>query len=85
MDQQNYEANFSTLILSLGSTSLISMGIAPDPNTGQTQKNLAAAKFNIDLLILLREKTKGNLDTQEENFLSQMIADLQLKYTESCR
>jgi hypothetical protein len=77
------EANFSTLILSIGSSAAMAMGLAPNPQTGKTEKNLDVAKFNIDLLIMLQEKTKNNLNANEQSFLSKMISDLQIKFVQS--
>jgi hypothetical protein len=76
---QNHEANFSVLIMSLASTALMSMGLAPQEN-GETIKDMALARFNIDLLVMLKEKTKNNLNTEESKFLESLVHDLQAKY-----
>lgn len=75
-------ANFSTLILSIGSNAAISLGVSPDPNTGQVTVNKDMAKFNIELLKTLQEKTKNNLTNDEEVLLKNILADLQLKFVE---
>lgn len=77
------EANFSTLILSIASSAAMALGLAPHPETKQIKKDLDMAQFNIDLLILLRGKTKGNLTSDESQFLESLIADLQLKFVQS--
>ena len=41
------------------------------------------AGFNIDLLALLKEKTKNNLSKEEEDFLTTVLSDLQLKFVQS--
>lgn len=46
------------------------------------ERDLNVAKFSIDLLLILKEKTKGNLNEDERNFLEGMIHQLQLKYVE---
>lgn len=74
-----HEANFSVLIMSIASTALMSLGLAPDEN-GKTQVDMALARFNIDLLIMLKEKTKNNLNTEESRFLESLVHDLQAKY-----
>ena len=79
------EASFSTLILSIGSSAAIAMGLAPNPGTGKTEKDLPLAKFNIDLLMLLQEKTKKNLSEDENQLLSQILADLQIKYLQGSK
>lgn len=77
------EANFGTLVISIASSALMAMGFAPDPTTNKTEKDIKMARFNIDLILLLKDKTKGNLTTDEEKLLHQIIADLQLKYVEA--
>jgi hypothetical protein len=76
------EASFSTLVLSIGSSAAMALGLAPNPATGKTEKNSEVAKFNIDLLTVLREKTKNNLTEDEKKFLDFMLSDLQLRFVE---
>ncbi|MBI4041954.1 MAG: DUF1844 domain-containing protein [Deltaproteobacteria bacterium] len=79
----NIEITFSTLIFSIGSAALCGLGIIPNPATGKVEKNLQMAKHNIDLLALLREKTKGNLSQEEELLLENILSDARLKYVET--
>jgi hypothetical protein len=51
-----------------------------DPATGETQKNLPLAKQTIDLLGLLREKTRNNLTPDEENLYDHLLYDLRMRY-----
>ena len=51
-----------------------------NPQTGKTEKRLDMAKYVIDSLDLLKEKTKGNLTESEERFINAIIADLKLAY-----
>lgn len=74
------EANFSTLIMSLGSSALIGLGLAPNPNSGQIEKDIKMAEFNIDLLRILESKTKGNLTKEESEFLKNILSDLQMQF-----
>ena len=75
--------DFGTFLLSVGSSALIHLGEAPDPNSGETQpKNLALAQQSIDLLALMQEKTKGNLTADEARFLETLLHDLRLKYVQ---
>lgn len=82
---QKMEASLSTLVLSIGSSAAISLGLAPEPSSGKTQKDLNLAKFNIDLLMMLQDKTKNNLSTDEVQFLSRIISDLQMKFIEESK
>jgi hypothetical protein len=76
------EASFSTLILSLGSAAAMAMGLAPNPQSGESEKDLPMARFNIDLLEVLKDKTKNNLVKDESDFLNHLITDLKLKFVE---
>jgi hypothetical protein len=78
----DFEASFSTLILSIGSSAAMSLGEAPHPETGQVEKNLQMAQFNIDLLDVLQTKTKNNLSEEENQLLSKMLNDLKIKFVE---
>ena len=74
------EANFSTLVLSIGSSAAMALGLAPNPMTNKTEKDLNLARFNIDLLRMLRDKTKGNLSPDEQKFIESIVTDLQMKF-----
>ncbi|MFL5363369.1 MAG: DUF1844 domain-containing protein [Myxococcales bacterium] len=73
--------DFNAFVLSLGSSALIHLGEAPDPESGKTQEpDLALAQGSIDLLALLEEKTKGNLTPDESRFLQTMLYDLRMRF-----
>jgi len=74
------EITFAAFIFSLGSSAFIHLGAIPDPNTGEVNKNLPLAKQTIDLLGLLREKTRNNLTSEEENLFDPLLYDLRLQY-----
>lgn len=73
-------ANFSTLIMSIASSAAMSLGLAPDPQTGKATKDKNMAKFNIDLLIMLKEKTKNNLTEDENKLITSLVSDLQMHF-----
>lgn len=77
---EKMEASLSVLIMSIASSAIMAMGLAPHPQSGETSKDKNMARFNIDLLIVLQEKTKGNLTKDEAQFLDNLINDLQLKF-----
>lgn len=83
IDERALEASFSTLALSIGSSAAMAMGLAANPSTGKIEKDRGMARFNIDLLRMLREKTAGGLSSDEKKFLDAMIADLQLKFVQT--
>lgn len=84
MDQQKLEAYFSALIVSIGHSAAMAMGYGVDPDAeDKPDKNLSLAAYNIDLLLLLKEKTKNNLTPEEQRLLDQVIADLQMKFIQT--
>ena len=76
------EINFLNYITSLGFQAMIFMGEIPNPMTNEVEKNLTQAKFLIDTLTMLKEKTAGNLSDQEKNLLENSIYELQMKYVQ---
>ncbi len=74
------EVTFSTFILSLSSSALLHLGEIPDPGTGAQKEDLPLAKQTINILGMLDEKTKGNLTSDEKNFLSNILYDLRMRY-----
>tara|TARA_B100001248_G_scaffold262195_1_gene256642 strand:- start:4779 stop:5042 length:264 start_codon:yes stop_codon:yes gene_type:complete len=74
------EANLSTLVLSIASTAAMNLGMAPNPSSGKTEQNLEMAKFNIDLLRVLEEKTQNNTSKDEADLITKIISDLQMQY-----
>jgi hypothetical protein len=74
------EINFATFVVSLNSSALMALGLVEDPTTKQKAKNLALAKQTIDILGMLKEKTKGNLTSDEENMLKSVLYDLRMLY-----
>jgi len=77
------EINFTSFILSLGTSALIQLGEMEDPFTQKQSKNLPIAKQTIDLIGMLREKTKGNLTSEEGNFLDNVLFDLRMRYVKA--
>ena len=65
-DSNQSKFDFSNFILSLNTSALIHMGDIPDPQTRERIYDLQSAKQTIDILELLRNKTRGNLDNEED-------------------
>ena len=74
------EITFPSFIFSLSSTAFVSLGAVPNPETGKMEKNLPLAKQTIDLLGLLREKTRNNLTPEEDNLFDHLLYDLRMAY-----
>ena len=71
---------FASFVISLGSYSLMLMGEQLDPQQPAMPVNLPQAKEIIDLLSVLEAKTKGNLTTEEQAVLRDMLYALRMKY-----
>jgi len=71
---------FSSLIMLLYFPALVQLGLVEDPATGERRESLLLAKRNIDLLDLLKDRTKGNLEPEEQRFLDGVLDQLKLAY-----
>ena len=74
------EITFTSFLISLSSSAFIHLGDIPDPATGETNQDLDLAKQTIDLLGLLRDKTRGNLLEEEEKLFDHLLYDLRMRY-----
>jgi len=76
---------FMSLVLSLSQAAMQQMGKIINPLTGKIERNLEQAKVTIDMLEMLKEKTKGNLVKEEEKLISETLATLQLNYVDEVK
>ncbi|MCI5071699.1 DUF1844 domain-containing protein [bacterium] len=74
--------NFTSFVLSISTSALVQMGLVPDPVSNETQKNMVLAKQQVDILEMLGEKTKGNLDENEQKLMDQVLYELRMRYVE---
>jgi hypothetical protein len=73
--------NFGTFVLSLSTSALVSLGDAPHPETGKPAlPNLPLARQTIDILEMISEKTRGNLDPDEKRLLEAVLHDLHMRF-----
>jgi hypothetical protein len=70
------EPSFQALVSVLASQAIMGLGAYADPKSGRVVIDLEGARFSIDLLGVLEEKTKGNLSEQEASDLRQLLAEL---------
>jgi hypothetical protein len=75
--------DFSTHILSLASSALISLGKMPAPDGQPHPLDLETARHLVDVLGMLEQKTKGNLDEAESKLLASLIYDLRVAYVDA--
>ncbi len=71
---------FNSIIMILYFPALVSLGIIDDPAAGKPKEDLELAKRNIDLLELLKLKTAGNLEENENKFLDDALDQLRMVY-----
>lgn len=74
--------SFSSFVVSLASSAMMHLGEAPDPITREKHVDLPLARNTIDLLGLLKDKTKGNLDEDETNLMDTLLHDLRTRWLE---
>ncbi len=77
--------NFSTFIISLSTQALMHLGEIPDPLSGNVEMDISVGKQMIDIIGMLSEKTRGNLDQGEEKLMEDILFDLRMKYVEAAR
>ena len=74
------EADFKFFITTLTLQASIALGHMANPSTGKTEKDPVQAKFLIDTLAMLQEKTKGNLTKEETDLLENLLYELRVAY-----
>jgi hypothetical protein len=79
------EISFGAFLMSLSTEALVHLGEMADPASGHQQRDLAMAQQLIDILGMLRDKTRGNLEHDEQSLLDAILFDLRMKYVEIAR
>ena len=79
------EIDFSTFVISLSTQALMHLGEIASPLSGKVEVDIPVAKQMIDILGVLREKTRGNLNSGEERLMEDILFDLRMKYVEAVK
>ena len=79
------EINFSTFVISLSTQALMHLGEIANPISGKIDADVSAAKQMIDMLGMIREKTGGNLNANEDRLMQDILFDLRMKYVEAVK
>jgi hypothetical protein len=74
------EPDFSFFITTLSLQASIALGIIPNPTTNQKEESLTQAKFIVDTLSMLKDKTTGNLNSEEDSLLENILYELRMAY-----
>jgi len=79
------DINFSTFVISLSTQALMHLGEITNPISGKIDPDVPAAKQMIDMLAMIKEKTSGNLNANEERLTQDILFDLRMKYVEAVK
>lgn len=79
------EISFSAFVISLSTQALMHLGEIGNPVGGTVEKDIPLAKQMIDILGMLRDKTRGNLNQGEEQLMEDILFDLRMKYVEAVK
>ena len=78
--------DFASFSLSLATSALYHMGLVADPESGQpAEANLPVARQTIDTLVMLQEKTQGNLSDEEQGLLTNLLTELRMRFIEAAK
>ncbi len=72
--------DFPSYILSYYTQGLVLLGEVPNPYTNKKEEDVQAARHTIDILSMLEQKTKGNLDKEEQQLLESVLYELRMKF-----
>ena len=77
--------DFSTFVLSLGTSALYHLGLVADPQTGAqpSEPNLVLARQTIDTLEMLAKKTQGNLEPEEAKLIESVLYEMRMRFVEA--
>jgi hypothetical protein len=79
------QADFLTLVASLAGQAAIHLGIVENPLKKKVRKDLRQARYTIDLIAVLEEKTRGNLSSEEKKVMERVLADLRMRFVEASK
>lgn len=85
MTEKKTNSHFINIILMLASACWQQLGKVPNPLSGKIERQIDHAKLTIDMLIMLKEKTAGNLTEEEEKILLTTLSDLELNYADESK
>lgn len=78
-------ASFVNFLSTLATNAAATLGAVPHPATGQRSVDLETGKYWLDVLGMIRDKTKNNLHPQEARLLDGLLADLRMQYVAMVR
>ena len=85
-DKRSYTlppADFVSFIMSLSTSAMVHLGKIKDPSIDDVKTDLESARYTIDIISLLKEKTDGNLTREEEDFMEKVLFDLRMLFVDA--
>lgn len=79
------EINFSAFVISLSTQALVHLGEIANPMSGKVELDVPLAKQMIDILAMLKDKTRNNLNASEDRLMVDILFDLRMKYVEAVK
>lgn len=79
------EVTFSTFVMSLNTSVLFHLGELVDPESGQKMVNIDLARHAIDTLVILEQKTKGNLTVDEADLMKNILYDVKMRFVNAVK
>lgn len=83
--QEKHQLLFSQLVIMFHAAAMQQMGKLKNPMTDKIERDLLAAQSTIDLLDMLKEKTRGNLIDEENRLLTSVLQELKLNFVDEAK
>jgi hypothetical protein len=84
-DHGREAALFLQLVLGLQQAAMVALGKLMNPMSGKLERNLEAARNTIDTLSAIEARTRGNLESDEQRVLTQVLTDLRMNYLDEVK
>lgn len=84
-DRGREAALFLQLVLGLQQAAMVALGKLMNPMSGKIERNLEAARNTIDTLSAIEARTRGNLESDEQRVLTQVLTDLRMNYLDEVK
>ena len=84
-DKGREAALFLQLVLGLQQAAMVALGKLMNPMTGKLERNLEGARNTIDTLAAIEARTRGNLESDEQRVLTQVLTDLRMNYLDEVK
>jgi hypothetical protein len=83
--ESRFEPSFNIFVTSLGMQAMIFLGEMPNPVNNETKVELERARYMIETIAMVKEKTAGNLSAEEQKLIDDVLYGLRLKYAEKAK